>query len=295
MCRSHSRGAFPQSRFCASAGWAAACRSGGLPPVARACGPLPLVRRSSPVRCRSPLLSEPGARPHARPAGRSNLFPAAPRPPAAPGAPLLPERQRQHGLVAGARGGGAAATSATEPAAVPGAPCGRARAGAPSATPPHRALARPAPQVLATVSGGIGEITLNRCGGGGCRCRCRRSQRRALPQQQLAPASNPPLPPHTHYASMSTPRPAALNALNLGMVRRLLQLYAEWGRPGSGVHCIIIRGAGGKVWALTMLLLRCALHRSPPCGAACGCVDNNREDKGCKSRAIEGRRGSLPP
>lgn len=41
-------------------------------------------------------------------------------------------------------------------------------------------------------------------------------------------------------------RPKALNALNLGMIRRLLQLYADWSRPGSGVRCIVVKGAGGK-------------------------------------------------
>ncbi|KIZ00052.1 3-hydroxy-isobutyryl CoA hydrolase, partial [Monoraphidium neglectum] len=59
-------------------------------------------------------------------------------------------------------------------------------------------------EVLATVSDGIGEITLN--------------------------------------------RPAALNALNINMIRRLLRVYAEWGRPGSGVNCIVVRGAGGKAF-----------------------------------------------
>lgn len=62
--------------------------------------------------------------------------------------------------------------------------------------------------------------------------------------------------------------PAALNALNLNMVRRLLRFYTEWGRaasanganganaagaagaaaPAAAVRCVVSRGAGGRAF-----------------------------------------------
>ncbi|KAI8465988.1 MAG: ClpP/crotonase-like domain-containing protein [Monoraphidium minutum] len=46
---------------------------------------------------------------------------------------------------------------------------------------------------------------------------------------------------------MASGTPAALNALNLTMIRSMLRLYAQWGRPGSGVRCVVAFCAGGDV------------------------------------------------
>jgi enoyl-CoA hydratase/carnithine racemase len=41
-------------------------------------------------------------------------------------------------------------------------------------------------------------------------------------------------------------RPKALNALNMNMVARLLDIYQRWDPPTSPVACIVLQGAGGR-------------------------------------------------
>jgi enoyl-CoA hydratase len=43
-------------------------------------------------------------------------------------------------------------------------------------------------------------------------------------------------------------RPAALNSLDTPMVEKMLALYSDWDRPESPVHCVALRGAGGKAF-----------------------------------------------
>jgi enoyl-CoA hydratase/carnithine racemase len=42
-------------------------------------------------------------------------------------------------------------------------------------------------------------------------------------------------------------RPRNLNALTHNMVARLKDVLMEWAHPSSGVGCVVIKGAGGKV------------------------------------------------
>lgn len=42
-------------------------------------------------------------------------------------------------------------------------------------------------------------------------------------------------------------RPSTLNSLTLGMVREISAILEKACREGSGVDCIVVKGAGGKV------------------------------------------------
>lgn len=46
-------------------------------------------------------------------------------------------------------------------------------------------------------------------------------------------------------------RPKALNSLNTNIVTKLEMLYQTWSRPGSGIQCITLKGAGDKVNSTT--------------------------------------------
>jgi hypothetical protein len=60
-------------------------------------------------------------------------------------------------------------------------------------------------------------------------------------------------PPDDKKQTKKTKRPRALNALNAPMVNALRRAYEAWGAPGSGVGCVVIQGAGGKVWCVCAL------------------------------------------
>jgi hypothetical protein len=88
-------------------------------------------------------------------------------------------------------------------------------------------------QVLVSVEAGLGRLVLNRWG-------------HSWPAQNQRRFCHLP-------GCLQLCRPRNLNALTHNMVACLKDVLLEWAQPSSGVGCVVIKGAGGKVCGQPLL------------------------------------------